>query len=189
MTSTAPSPGRKDTSLSGPAVAYTSPRDREQAEAMQLSARTDRLISCRDIAGRRQDIIVFPDRGRVVMVSPPGETAVLSLHEVGRLRARYGTPSSRRPTRPDNSQLRSAPSVCSSPKPTGRSPLPTSASRSTDRFSGAIRDTACRRAGSTLLVTNRCPLDAARWCPGDCRHAGPLSHVEGVPALWAVLGS
>ncbi|MGH3992802.1 MAG: hypothetical protein ACRDSN_10120 [Pseudonocardiaceae bacterium] len=52
-----------------------------------MSVRKDRLISCRDVAGRRRDIIVFPDRGRVVMVSPPGETAVLTPLEVGRLRA------------------------------------------------------------------------------------------------------
>ena len=52
-----------------------------------VSVRKDRLISCRDVAGRRRDIIVFADRGRVVMVSPPGETAVLTPSEVGRLRA------------------------------------------------------------------------------------------------------
>jgi len=52
-----------------------------------VSVRKDRLISCRDVAGRRRDIIVFTDRGRVVMVSPPGETAVLTTLEVGRLRA------------------------------------------------------------------------------------------------------
>ena len=52
-----------------------------------VSVRKDRLISCRDVAGRRRDIIVFTDRGRVVMVSPPGETAVLTPLEVGRLRA------------------------------------------------------------------------------------------------------
>ncbi|HEY0637292.1 MAG TPA: hypothetical protein VGD67_06570 [Pseudonocardiaceae bacterium] len=47
----------------------------------------DWLITCRDVAGRRRDIIVFTDEGRVVMVAPPGETAVLSPLEVGRLRA------------------------------------------------------------------------------------------------------
>ncbi|MDI2030908.1 hypothetical protein QFW96_19910 [Saccharopolyspora sp. TS4A08] len=44
-------------------------------------------ISCRDVAGRRQDMSVFVNHGRVVIVSPPGETAVLSPLEVGRLRA------------------------------------------------------------------------------------------------------
>jgi len=52
-----------------------------------MSIRKDRQISCRDIAGRPQDIIIFADRGRVVMVAPPGETAVLSPDDVGRLRA------------------------------------------------------------------------------------------------------
>jgi hypothetical protein len=52
-----------------------------------VSVRKDRLISCRDVAGRRREIIVFADHGRVVMVSPPGETAVLTPLEVGRLRA------------------------------------------------------------------------------------------------------
>ncbi len=52
-----------------------------------VSVRKDWLISCRDVAGRRRDIIVFTDRGRVVLVSPPGETAVMSPLEVGRLRA------------------------------------------------------------------------------------------------------
>lgn len=52
-----------------------------------MSVRKDRLIGCRDAAGRRRDIIVFTDRGRVIMVAPPGETAVLTPLEVGRLRA------------------------------------------------------------------------------------------------------
>jgi len=52
-----------------------------------IVVRKDWLISCKDVAGRRRDIIVFTDRGRVVIVSPPGETAVLSPLEVGRLRA------------------------------------------------------------------------------------------------------
>jgi hypothetical protein len=52
-----------------------------------VSVRKDWLISCRDVAGRRRDIIVFTDHGRVIVVSPPGETAVLSPLEVGRLRA------------------------------------------------------------------------------------------------------
>lgn len=52
-----------------------------------MSVRKDWLISCRDTAGRRRDVIVFADAGDVVVVSPPGETAVLSPLEVGRLRA------------------------------------------------------------------------------------------------------
>lgn len=44
-------------------------------------------VSCRDVAGRRRDMSVFVNQGQVVVISPPGETAVLSPLEVGRLRA------------------------------------------------------------------------------------------------------
>lgn len=44
-------------------------------------------VSCRDMAGRRRDVSVFATQGDVVVVAPPGETAVLSPLEVGRLRA------------------------------------------------------------------------------------------------------
>ncbi|NYI86211.1 hypothetical protein HNR68_004841 [Saccharopolyspora hordei] len=44
-------------------------------------------MSCRDVAGRRRDLSVFINQGDVVVVAPPGETAVLSPLEVGRLRA------------------------------------------------------------------------------------------------------
>jgi hypothetical protein len=52
-----------------------------------VAVRKDWLVSCRDAAGRRREIVVFTDRGQVVLVAPPGETAVLSPLEVGRLRA------------------------------------------------------------------------------------------------------
>jgi hypothetical protein len=44
-------------------------------------------ITCRDVAGRRRDLTVFVRQGRVVLVAPPGETAVLNPLDVGRLRA------------------------------------------------------------------------------------------------------
>ncbi|GAA2820830.1 hypothetical protein [Saccharopolyspora taberi] len=44
-------------------------------------------VSCRDVAGRRRDVSVLVNQGNVVVVAPPGETAVLSPLEVGRLRA------------------------------------------------------------------------------------------------------
>jgi hypothetical protein len=44
-------------------------------------------IACRDVAGRRRDLTVFVRQGRVVLVAPPGETAVLNPLDVGRLRA------------------------------------------------------------------------------------------------------
>ncbi|MCT2587795.1 hypothetical protein [Actinophytocola gossypii] len=44
-------------------------------------------VTCRDVAGRRRDLTVFVRQGRVVLVAPPGETAVLAPLDVGRLRA------------------------------------------------------------------------------------------------------
>ena len=45
------------------------------------------LVSCRDVAGRRREVSVSVNQGNIVVVAPPGETAVLSPLEVGRLRA------------------------------------------------------------------------------------------------------
>jgi hypothetical protein len=53
----------------------------------EVNARKEWSVSCRDIAGRRRDLTVFVSGGRIVLVSPPGETAVLSPLDVGRLRA------------------------------------------------------------------------------------------------------
>lgn len=45
-------------------------------------------LACRDLAGKRHEVLVLAsDDGRVVLVVPPGETAVLTLPQVGRLRA------------------------------------------------------------------------------------------------------
>ncbi|MGQ0839750.1 hypothetical protein [Actinokineospora sp.] len=44
-------------------------------------------IGCRDIAGRRREVTVFVRQGRVVLVAPPGETAVFTPLDIGRLRA------------------------------------------------------------------------------------------------------
>jgi hypothetical protein len=44
-------------------------------------------ITCRDLAGRRRDLTVFVRQGRIVLVAPPGETAVLNPLDVGQLRA------------------------------------------------------------------------------------------------------
>jgi hypothetical protein len=49
--------------------------------------RKDRQVACRDLAGRRRNIVMFVEAGRVVLIAPPGETAVLDVLEVGRLRA------------------------------------------------------------------------------------------------------
>jgi hypothetical protein len=52
-----------------------------------VSARKDWPISCQDAVGRQRDVIVLADGERVVVVAPPGGTAVLTLSEVNRLRA------------------------------------------------------------------------------------------------------
>ncbi|MGB3442247.1 MAG: hypothetical protein WBA97_26175 [Actinophytocola sp.] len=44
-------------------------------------------ITCRDLTGRRRDLTVFVRQGRIILVAPPGETAVLNPLDVGRLRA------------------------------------------------------------------------------------------------------
>ncbi|GGM57400.1 hypothetical protein GCM10012275_30640 [Longimycelium tulufanense] len=43
-------------------------------------------IRCRDVANRRCHLTVLVDRNRVVLVGPPGETAVLSSGQLGQLR-------------------------------------------------------------------------------------------------------
>ncbi|AOS60891.1 hypothetical protein [Actinoalloteichus hymeniacidonis] len=44
------------------------------------------LVDCRDVANRPCVITVLVDNGKVVLLGPPGETAVLTQAEVGRLR-------------------------------------------------------------------------------------------------------
>lgn len=52
-----------------------------------MSSHREWSVACRDVAGRRREVTVFVRQGRVVLVAPPGETAVLSPLDVGRLRA------------------------------------------------------------------------------------------------------
>ncbi|NIH79056.1 hypothetical protein [Amycolatopsis viridis] len=52
-----------------------------------MAAPDEWSISCRDLAGRRRDLTVLVSSGRVVLVAPPGEAAVLEPLDVGRLRA------------------------------------------------------------------------------------------------------
>jgi len=58
-----------------------------QPEKRGAAPRSDRLICCCDAVGRRCSMIVFGDPCGVVVVSPPGEVAVLSDDEVETLRA------------------------------------------------------------------------------------------------------
>jgi hypothetical protein len=52
-----------------------------------VSTHREWQVSCRDIAGRKREVTVFVRGGRVVLVAPPGETAVFSPLDIGRLRA------------------------------------------------------------------------------------------------------
>ncbi len=70
------------------ASAATKDRDAPKGwEAEDVVDRKEWLVTCRDVAGRRRDLTVFVSQGHVVLVAPPGETAVLAPLEVGRLRA------------------------------------------------------------------------------------------------------
>jgi hypothetical protein len=42
-------------------------------------------VSCRDVINRSRFLTVLIDRDRVVLVGPPGETAVMSQQQVGQL--------------------------------------------------------------------------------------------------------
>lgn len=44
-------------------------------------------VACRDLAGRRRTVTVLVTEGKVVLMNPPGEAAILSPLDVGRLRA------------------------------------------------------------------------------------------------------
>jgi hypothetical protein len=50
-------------------------------------ARRGYRVPCRDIGGRKREVIVFGEAGRVVLTAPPGETAVFAPLEIGPLRA------------------------------------------------------------------------------------------------------
>lgn len=52
-----------------------------------MTVRDEWTVSCRDLAGRKRELTVFVSGERVVVVAPPGETAVLAPLDVGRLRA------------------------------------------------------------------------------------------------------
>lgn len=52
-----------------------------------IDTANDWAIKCRDLSGKRQELTVFTSSDRVVLVAPPGETAVLAPLDVGRLRA------------------------------------------------------------------------------------------------------
>ena len=45
------------------------------------------LISCRDVANRERSLTVLVERGKVVLMGPPGEAAVLTASQLAQLRA------------------------------------------------------------------------------------------------------
>lgn len=52
-----------------------------------MVVRDEWAVSCRDLAGRRREVTVMVSSDRVVLIAPPGEAAVLTPLDVGRLRA------------------------------------------------------------------------------------------------------
>lgn len=52
-----------------------------------MVVRDEWAVSCRDLAGRRREVTVMVSSERVVLIAPPGEAAVLTPLDVGRLRA------------------------------------------------------------------------------------------------------
>lgn len=70
-----------------PAVPRTVRDNANEGKATNVATQDEWSVSCRDLAGRRRDLTVFISGGRVVVVAPPGEAAVLEPLDVGRLRA------------------------------------------------------------------------------------------------------
>ena len=71
-------------------VAVADPQARESAFDVDTGAgETGRgrqwRIDCRDVASRDRFVTVLAEHGRVVLVGPPGETAVLSAGQLSRL--------------------------------------------------------------------------------------------------------
>ncbi|SDN49649.1 MULTISPECIES: hypothetical protein [Allokutzneria] len=52
-----------------------------------MVVRKEWIVGCRDVAGRRRSLTVLVNQGQVVVISPPGEAAVLAPLEVGELRS------------------------------------------------------------------------------------------------------
>jgi hypothetical protein len=44
-------------------------------------------IRCQDVAGRERSVTLFVEHGKVVLVGPPGESAVLTPGQLGELRS------------------------------------------------------------------------------------------------------
>jgi hypothetical protein len=59
----------------------------QRGRLVAVSSHREWWVTCRDIAGRRRDLQVIARKGQVVLVAPPGETAILTPLDVGRLRA------------------------------------------------------------------------------------------------------
>ncbi|SDN26847.1 hypothetical protein [Allokutzneria albata] len=57
------------------------------ASAVQNGSRREWLIGCRDVANRHRSLTVVVEQNRVLLVGPPGETAVLCQGEVSQLRS------------------------------------------------------------------------------------------------------
>lgn len=76
-----------DARLTCASAGTAAPGAPSELEEEPVGAPEEWQVSCRDIASRRRDMTVFVSQGHVVVTVPPGEAAVLTPLEVGRLRA------------------------------------------------------------------------------------------------------
>jgi hypothetical protein len=67
-------------------VQGTTPDVRAEQPAGAPDERRAWQIHCRDVVNRERSLTVVVDNGRVVLMGPPGETAVLSAGQLGQLR-------------------------------------------------------------------------------------------------------
>lgn len=58
----------------------------ERAVTPHAGTRRAWRIHCSDVVNRERCLTVVVDKGKVVLVGPPGETAVLSAGQLGQLR-------------------------------------------------------------------------------------------------------
>jgi hypothetical protein len=76
------------------AVAHVRPAHRSEPEFDVPMATDERgrharkwRVRCQDVANRERFLTVFVEHGRVVLVGPPGESAVFTPEQLGELRA------------------------------------------------------------------------------------------------------
>ena len=82
----APATPRTLSGIAGEGSAASSAEHRGDLHGSALGRRVWR-INCGDVVNRERCLTVLVERNRVVLVGPPGETAVLTAGQLGQLRA------------------------------------------------------------------------------------------------------